>query len=433
MPGTLAGKFIAAYPWRRLFGMAQTGSLSLVSQGVTSATNFLSGIIIARLCSKEQFGLYALSLSIVLFLNEFQNALITMPYMIYSPRTGGNDRREYTGSALVQQFTFSFSASLLLLLSSVIASRGFGPGGLAEVLRVLALFTVFITLKDFARQFSFATLRPRTALLLDLCAAVVQIGSLWLLFRLGSLSASGSFVAIGVACGVASTVWLVFNRGFFLPKYVRVLPDFLRNWRPARWIIASHLLWTLAMSLYPWLIGAFHGITANAVWGACVGAAALGNVILLGAQNVTGPRILYAFAKGGVAGMKEFVWASSKLLMLIMSGVSVFYLVFGNNLLVLFYGNAYKGDGLTVFVLTLNLIIGSLSFALGRGLFAMERADMECLINAISALALFALGIWFVRALGPLGAGLGLLVTSVISGAVRIAVFRRVTDRLLSE
>ena len=47
------------------------GWFSLVNQGVVSATNFLTGVLIGRFCTKEEFGLFVLGFSIVLLVLGF--------------------------------------------------------------------------------------------------------------------------------------------------------------------------------------------------------------------------------------------------------------------------------------------------------------------------------------------------------------------------
>ena len=58
----------------------------MADQGVASATNFLTGVIIARACTKEELGLYMLGFSLISLMTDLQTSLITTPYMVYAPR-----------------------------------------------------------------------------------------------------------------------------------------------------------------------------------------------------------------------------------------------------------------------------------------------------------------------------------------------------------
>ena len=77
---------------------ARQGSLSLLDQGVASATNFLTGVIIARGCSKEELGLYMLGFSLILLMTDLQTSLIATPYMVYAPRLKGEAHASYTAA-----------------------------------------------------------------------------------------------------------------------------------------------------------------------------------------------------------------------------------------------------------------------------------------------------------------------------------------------
>ena len=103
----------AGRSWQLPFGLVLSperalhqGIISLADQAVASATNFLTGVIIARTCSKEQLGLYMLGFSLILLMTDFQTSLITTPYMVYSPRLKGRAHALYTGSTLIHQLAF---------------------------------------------------------------------------------------------------------------------------------------------------------------------------------------------------------------------------------------------------------------------------------------------------------------------------------------
>ncbi len=72
--------------------------LALADQGIVSVTSFVTSMILARSCSKEEFGVYALGLTIIGLVTECQNVLIWSPYTIYSPRLRDSEFASYKGS-----------------------------------------------------------------------------------------------------------------------------------------------------------------------------------------------------------------------------------------------------------------------------------------------------------------------------------------------
>jgi hypothetical protein len=103
--------------------------VSMADQAVASATNFLTGVIIARACSKEELGLYMLGFSLILLMTDFQTSLITTPYMVYAPRLKGRAHALYTGSTLIHQSTFCVITMLGVACGAIVVTQRTWPPG----------------------------------------------------------------------------------------------------------------------------------------------------------------------------------------------------------------------------------------------------------------------------------------------------------------
>jgi O-antigen/teichoic acid export membrane protein len=421
----VADKSVLHKLWERLNALAGIGFMSLASQGINSANNLITGIIMGRLCPKEEYGLYALGFSLVMLITDFQSTVISTPYMIYSPRLYGEDKRRYAGSTLVHQLAFSSITLFILLCGLGAVYSGMAQQSFMPVLEILVIVIVFVMMKEFIRQMCFAALNVKAALLLDAIVAVAQICCLSVLAYYGALSARRSFIVIGIVCAVTSTVWLLANRYMFVVKLKLILPDLRQKWTLVKWITASQLLWIATMGLYPWILAAFQGVRANAVWAAAQSVMMIGNLISVAAQNLVGPRLVHVLAEAGVSDMRRVIFKSALLMVFIMSVLSIFFIVFGNALVVFVYGSSYEGYGSIVSVLALNLVVSSATYPFSRGLFALERADLDFLVNLAVVITLF-LGIWLVRTFGLLGAACGLLAANSLSALLRGVVFNRI-------
>lgn len=395
------------------------GIVTLGNQGIVSATNFLTGVIIARSCSKDEFGLYILGFSVVLLVMDLQISLIATPYMIYSPRLKGDALRLYNGSSLLHQLGLTSLLVLALAGWGGALLLGHGSLKLASVLWALTAVIGFIMLREFIRRFCFAHLRSEIAFFFDSCISVLQLGGLLILARSGMLSANRAYWVIGCACALVGLGWLFLNRGVFLPQIGHAITDFKTNWKFGKWVFASGLVWAISMNLYPWFLTFFHGTASAGVWGACLGVLAFANVPLVGMQNFVGPKISNVFAEGGMTALRGFVLKSSLFFCVSMSVMCCALFLGGDPLLVLLYGDKYAGSGLIVFILTLGLVPASVAFSFSRALFAVERADIDFKVNIVALFIMFSLGIWFVRSFGPIGAAAGLLVANIAASIVR--------------
>jgi O-antigen/teichoic acid export membrane protein len=406
---------------------ARQGILSLADQGVVSATNFLTGVIIARACSKEELGLYMLGFSLILLVTDLQTSLISTPYMVYAPRLKDDAHALYTGSTLLHQLALSLPIVLALACGAFVAASGVGPRGLGPVMWALVAVIAFIMLRDYARRVCFARLHMKTALLIDGAVGGIQIGGLLLLAYFDLLSASRVYWLVGMACGMVALGWLVANEKNLTLSARQAISDFRRNWSFGKWVFLSGLVWAISMNLYPWLLAAFHGTASAGIWAACLGVVALGNPAVLGVQNFLGPKIAHVYAEDGARALRRFVLRASAAFALPMLFFCVAMIFWGGPLVTLLYGHQYAGNGLVVAILAWNLLVSAVAFSFSRALFAVERAATDFAAGLAGLVAMLILGVSFVRSFGMLGASLGLLIANTAASGVRFFVFTRVS------
>jgi O-antigen/teichoic acid export membrane protein len=411
-------------------GALHQGIISFADQAIASATNFATGIIIARACSKEQLGLYMLGFSLILLMTDFQTSLITTPYMVYAPRLKGRAHALYTGSTLIHQLAFCLITMLGVACAAFAVTNGMGLRGLGPVLWTLSVVIALIMLREHARRVSFARLRLKTAFLFDTSIAIGQICGLLLLAHLGLLSASRSFWVIGSVCGIAVMGWLWSDRGFYAPRISQSLADLKKNWILGKWVFASGLVWAVSMNLYPWFLAAFHGVASTGVWAACLGVVSVGNPALLGIQNLIGPKIAHVYAASGIGALNRLVVKITVAIAVPTSLFCVVLFIWGGRFLTQFYGRQYAGNNLVVAILALNLLVSAVAFSFSRALFALDRAHVDFLVNFMALFIMVTLGLWLVRALGPLGAASGLLGANFVTSGVRATIFLRAPGQI---
>jgi O-antigen/teichoic acid export membrane protein len=401
------------------------GILSLGDQAVASITNFATGVIIARASSKEQFGLYMLGFTLILLVTDLQTSLIATPYMVYAPRLKGKAHALYAGSTLLHQLTFSFLTMIGLVCAAFAARAGVGPRGLEPVLWALAAVVALIMLREFVRRMCFAGLQLKTAFLFDTCIGVAQVGGLLMLAHFGLLSAATAYWLIGSVCGIAALWWLRLDRHSYHVRVDESVADLKRNWAFAKWVFASGLLSTASTNLYPWLLAFFHGTAAAGVFAACVGVVSASNPILLGVQNLVGPKIAHEFATNGPRALRRMVLKISAMLALPISLLTLVLMVWGGRLIALLYGHRYAGNSQVVAVLACNILVTAVGFAFSRALFAIERADLDFWLNVVTIFIMVTMGLALVRAYGPLGAAFGLLGANILTTVIRACAFLR--------
>ena len=401
----------------RLARRVRAGAVAIVDQGVVSAAGLLTGIIVARACGQAGFGVFVLCMSVVLLLLELQGALISTPYLVNAPSLAGDEARRYGGSALLHQLGLAALTSLGLLVAVFLIKRE--HPSLAAAGLVLALGAPLITLRDFLRRHCFARLRFDSALVMDAGAAVLQVGGLAALGVVGALSAPLALATVAASSALASVVWLRFNRRDFAPRIRDAGTDAVRNWVVGRWVFASGIAWAAAAQLYPWLIVVLRGAEDVAVWGAAMGVSALLNVPLLAGHNLLGPRIARARASMDARHFRTFVVRVSTAFTVALFGAALPLFLLGGWLLGRLYGEAYTPHGGVVALLAAGVAFSAASFGFSRGLFCLNRADMDFAVNLAPLAVLLLLGPPLTSGRGVAGAALALLTAHALSAGLR--------------
>ena len=407
---------------------AKKSVLVLIDQGLVSVANFVTGLLIGRVCTKEEFGFYMLGFSIVVFIMNIQGFLITTPYTIHSPRLKATDLARYSGSTLVHQLAFSMLSILFLLIFAVFLFFDFGPQGFLPIVKSLIFAIGFILLWDYARRFCMAALKIKTALFLDCSVLILQVGGLLMLKVSNQLSASKAFLAVGAACGFSSLLWVFAKRKEFVVGARGIISDLKHNMSTGWWIFASGLLWSFSTYLYPWLLAGFHGPASAGVWAACFGVVNLYNPIFMGMQNFLGPESPTAMPKEDSDAFSRFSFQSAKIIGIAVLPFCVALFFLGGRLVTALYGDKYAGSGLIVSVLGLNLLISVLAFVPSCTIITMGRADVDFKINVLMLIGMFSYGLWLVKSYGTLGAAMGLLIANSGCLIFRYVGYLRITS-----
>ena len=281
--------------------------LALFDQGIVSIASFLTGAVIGRACTKDEFGLYMLGLTILFVVLGPQTSLISQPYMVFSPRLDGASRARLTGSVVVHQLVITLIVFVALAIAGQVLTSSDREYEIGAVVSALGLVVVFILFKDFARNVCFANMQFKSAVYLDSVASVVQIAILLILAHLGMLSARLSFIAIGIASALGSLVWVVGYQNSISISANRLFIDFKMHWKFGKWLVLSILLWNIASNMYPWILALLHGTDSTGSFAACIGVIALAHPMANAVGNFVGPKISHSYARDGLPCLRNTV------------------------------------------------------------------------------------------------------------------------------
>jgi O-antigen/teichoic acid export membrane protein len=420
---------VAAIWTKNVRPLAVRGVVLMTDQVVSSGTNFLTTIILGRACLPEELGFYSLGFSLVMLLMRVPSCLVWTPYTSFMPVMTEDDRRHYSGSALVHL------ALLCIMLAGIVSAIGVGMmslnenAGLSRVLIVLGPAMALMLLREHARNISFARLRASNALLIDVAVAAIQTAGMLLLAFSGTLTAVRAYLVIFAAGVPVVTVWILASRHALQFRRSHVIADFAKNWRFARWLLASVLVLGCTEVLGPWGLTVMHGPSAVGVFAAALSIISLSKPLVLSFQNFFRPHAAHVFAKQGFPGLFRTVIRATLAVTGIAAVFTLGIVIWGDNLLIFVYGGKYAGQGGVVTALVLAMLTELVTLPTTFGLIAVGRGDILLKSYFIQLVLAVTVGLWCIYQFGPAGVGYSGLTTGFAASLWRwLAFWRLATD-----
>ena len=179
----------------RIRALAGLGAWALGDQLLSSGTNFLVGIVIARSLGPEGFGSFTLAFGAWLVMWGFLRAFITQPYTMTASGLAEREWREDTACAAGAQLVLGLAAGVILVSAGLAVGLG-GPTGSALV--AVGIFASPLALQDFWRFVAFSRRAPRRAFVNDGSWAIVQAVMLAILIASDTLTTATAISAWGV-------------------------------------------------------------------------------------------------------------------------------------------------------------------------------------------------------------------------------------------
>jgi len=410
---------------------ARQGLVVIADQSLCSLANFLIGVLVARSCSKEEYGLYVLAFTLLTTAENVQMSLTGTPYTVLSPRLGRQGRSAYLGSTLITHMGISLLAALTFAAAAGllhVCSRG---GGLPQVLAVLAAACGFVLLRDFVRTVMLAQLRVWASFCLGLSSSVITVGLLGWAYWGGWLSAPTAYgiMAFGAVPAVAVLFGTWRNIKITGSVFTRHAGS---NWEIGKWLLASAGTSTVLAQVYPWALVLSGGTAGASVYGACMAPIMVLNPLLIGMGRFMAPKMAHAAAVGSQHVRKAVSWAT-----LILAGPSLVFVAaaafFSEDALRFLFDTKYAGYGPVLVVLALGLPVYVLGMPLQAGAIAMRKTSLVFQANLAGALTSLVVGLPLAVLWGPLGAGWGLLCSGVASRIYLLSGFCKLCDRAEAE
>ncbi|MDQ1398686.1 MAG: hypothetical protein QOK20_618 [Acidimicrobiaceae bacterium] len=380
--------------------------LTFCDQGVSSASNFIVGLAVARLAGPAEFGAYMLTYTLWLVIVGCHRSIVTEPIIV---NTAGRDDPETLSHGVSAELLLGASVSAIALVGGLTA-LAFGARVATPMLAMAPWFAALLV-QDYWRAMAFKQRRPGLALVNDSMFAAVQVlaaGTFWLI---GWRSVGSMITAWGLGATAGALLGLIWFPASARPRAGRQLVK--RLWPLSRWMLAEFVTGFTADQAYLVLVA---GLLSGVAYGGFrAGFNLMGPVlvILLAGGNVGLPEAAARTKSDDPDDLPRYARRMSLLATAGIAAYGVVVAVAGGRLLRLLYGAQFGRYGLLATLAAVQYVIYALVFGQGIALKAAGRMRrlwrIRALIAVLSLTSVFAL----VRLLGTNGAGWGGVATAV--------------------
>jgi O-antigen/teichoic acid export membrane protein len=378
---------------------------TLVDQAVSSLTNAVLALVVARSVDGADFGAFSIALFTFGFVIGIGRAMVCDPFVIHYSDAEGPRRRQAAREASGASAVYGVATGVLCAAAGVVVQ---GHAGMA--LLALGVSLPGLLVQDCWRYAFFAAGRPRSAAVNDLVWAVVQFVLIGVLLATGQRSVFLLTLAWGGAALVAAVVGSL--QAGILPAPAATF-RWLRATRDLNVRLGLDYIVNMgAVNASIYLIGAVAGLIA-------VGA-------LRAAQVLLGPLQLLFFGLSAFALplLSTIARAGDRLLrpaVLLSGAITVVSLVWVGALLLLprRVGEALLGEsweGAWSVLLPIGVVMVAIGSTTGprAGLKALRRADLLLRVTVIQAPFILVLGVAGALVDGARGAAVGYAVADIV-------------------
>ncbi len=244
---------------------AGRGFWAVTDQALFSGANFLVNILLARWLPPEEYGAFAVSMSIFYLLAAFHTAVLTEPMMIFGAGKYREQLLRYRRIVLCGHWLVAVLVSGGLGVAALAVTVA-GSSPMSRALAGLALASPFLLLLWLMRRSCYLELRPHRAAVASGLTLAGSVATMVFLAETGSLSSLTGLSALGAASGLGSVLLLTWRD---LPalgseQELRASTVLANHWNYARWNILSVSFYWGSGQILMVLVPVFLGLRASA-------------------------------------------------------------------------------------------------------------------------------------------------------------------------
>ncbi len=389
---------------------------SLADQALAVGGMFAVNIALARVRSKKEYGIFALSYSVFTFLSGLHNAAILEVYTIYG---SGRYHHRFAGYGRLLWRTNAWLLGTLsaLLLAAWQGLRWLHPAFASPALLGVALTCGVLLTASFMRRTFYMRRRPDLAARFSAAFFVSCMILLALGIRAGLLNGLSAFLIVALAW-VMAALFMMHEPGRIGSKhgmdFLLQEPDYWsEHWKYSRWVLVTALVFQFTAQAYLWVVAGFLSVRDVAELRALYNLVLPVDQIFAAITVLVLPQMALLFAAQELGRLRHLWWRYSMLLVGISATFALLVGLGSLPLLHFVYGGKFDGVAPLLRWYVLLPVVMGVGNAANAALKAVEQPQAVFHAYLTSGAATFVLGIPLVMHLGLRGAVYGMLLSGV--------------------
>jgi O-antigen/teichoic acid export membrane protein len=402
--------------------VAKGSAWNLFGNLAFKAVSFLYYILVARVASPDDLGLFFLSLGVVSLLDPLDDlglGTAIAQYLPYFEARGEKNRiRGIMGTTYAVMTISSLILAVILFVEAGPVAAMYGKPALSDGIRLVSVLLVLNNVFKASNAF----LQSRGDMKRMQLLQNVQNG-LKLVFTLALFAALGASLATLILGLVAATVVAVLLSLFMVSKKMAALPKTTQD--PLR-IFPEVLFFGLAVGVVG-ILGATMFSTDVALLGyfsissGDIAMYSLAYTLALALTslpfsigNIFFPMMSKLYGAKEMDKMREATEAAQRWSLFLIFPPAIVFLVFPQFLLSTVYGDAYIPAAMTMSIIVLGTVFSALSQPLSSALSSMRLVKMGAMVYLPAAVLFVALNILLIPRFGPVGPALSYTIVSLL-------------------
>lgn len=371
------------------------GCLVLADQCGYSLISFVLGILLARACSRDLYGLFVLGMTFVFFSKVVQRSLVSVPFSVFYSRCPADEQKTYLRNTALQHFLVTALLVALIALGAGLSRLGGVSSGFGGLLPCFLLLIGCSLSADFVRTVLITRFQVLTCLLISAAMQILMLTLLVGLYSLGVLNVDAACLILGLgyaafALAGASRIKLPGR-----PSSRRFSEDARRNIEQGRWILSGTMVNYAGLGALPWITLLWWDRQVVATAGVLMTLTGILHPLLEAMVHYLTPTLSAMLQTRDGRQVKSRLGLVLGGLALMGLGLTVCMYSFGDFLICRIYGSAYGGYpwALTLFAAAaclriLNAPLRALITALEQSQFLVKSSSAATVLSLFSAVFL---------------------------------------------